>query len=374
MKRLVNTLDKNSIAITLLWFLCINISNSINAQNMEDFIEHDSFIIVDNPKEVYKSFYKDGMLYEGYFPKGNSEFPRVDYYEKGILKFQYSLDIYQMALNGESEDIDAPIEMTEEEYDAYLKNRYKPKLDIKSIYQNGEIIDGYSYKEIKSGLLTRKIENYRTIALFIDVFAMHFYQRVNIILDGDRIYIKSPTMEMSEENLELQLYREGNTWITKQELNRETIGQYYYVIGEPKNLLPNTTFFIYNQEENTYGYGYKVFENIMGNGMNLMDIDSMYFNNPKMFHTKNMETFFEDFIDSYAVQMSKEEVRPKEPEIYRGYILTNKKGEIIKGIRFFEKEKNTFYEEYKEGNTIKKENISLLNFQDMFKIYMENNR
>lgn len=373
MKHLVNTIHKKSIGVTLLWFLCIVISNSINAQNMEDFIEYDSFVIVDNPQEKYKGIYKEGMPYEGYFPKGDPEFPRVDYYEKGKLKFQYSLDIYQMALNEESEEIETTAEMTDEAYNTYLKNRYKPKLNIKSTYHNEQIVDGYSYEEIKSGLLTRKIENANTIALFVDVFAMHFYQRINIILEGERIHIKSPTMEMSEENLKIQLYREDNTWITKQELNQETIGLYYFVIGEPKKLPSNTTFFIYNKEENTYGYGYKEFEH-MGSGMNLMDINSMYFGNPKMFQTKNMETFFEDFIDSYTVQMSKEEVRPQEPEIYKGYMNTDEKGKVIKGIRFFENGEDTYYKEYGKSNVLKNEKVSLLDFQNIFKTYLKNNR
>lgn len=374
MKQLVNVADKKNIRITLVWFLCIVISNNIKAQHMEDFIEYDSFLIVDKPQEKYKAIYKDGIPYDGYFPKGDSEFPRVDYFEKGKPKFQYSLDIYQMALNEESEEIEATAEMTEKEYNKYLKNRYKPKLNIKSIYKNEKIVDGYSYQEIKSGILTRKIENAKTIASFVDVFAMHFYQRVNIILDGDRIYIKSPTMEMSGENLELQLYREDNTWITKQELNQETIGQYYFVIGEPKNLPSNATFFIYNHKENTYGYGYKEFEDIMGNGMNLMNIDSMYFSDPKMFHTKDMQMFFEDFIDSYTAQMSKEEVRPEEPEIYKGYIRTDENAQVIKGIRFFENEGDTYYEKYGKGNILEHKKVSLLDFQNIFKEYLKNNR
>ncbi|GAA0727096.1 hypothetical protein GCM10009430_34800 [Aquimarina litoralis] len=341
---------------------------------MEDFVEYDSFIIVEKPREKYKGIYKDGIPYEGYFPKGDSEFPRVDYYEKGKLKFQYSLDIYQMTLNEESAEIEATAEMTEEEYNKYLKNRYKPRLNIKSTYKNEKIVNGYRYEEIKSGLLTRKIKNAKTIALFVDVFAMHFYQRIKIILDGDRIYIKSPTMEMSEENLELQLYREDNTWITKQELNQEAIGLYYFVIGEPKKLLSNTTFFIYNQEGNTYSYGYKEFENIMGNGMNLMDINSMYFSNPKMFHTKDMQMFFEDFINLYTIQMAKEEVRPEEPEIYKGYIYTDENAEIIKGIRFFENKGDTYYEKYGKGDILEHKKVSLLDFQHIFKTYLENNR
>ncbi len=373
MKGLVNTADKKAIKGTLVWFLSIIISNSINAQHMEDFIEYDSFIIVDKPQDKYKGIYKDGIPYEGYFSKGDSEFPRVDYYEKGKPKFQYSLDIYQMALNEESEEMEATEEMTEEAYNMYLKNRYKPKLNIKSTYENEKIVDGYRYEEIKSGLLTRKIKNAKTIALFVDVFAMHFYQRIHIILDDDRIYIKSPTMEMSGENLELQLYREDNTWITKQELNQETIGLYYFVIGEPQKLLSDTTFFIYDQEGNTYGYGYKEFENI-GNGMNLMDINSMYFSNPKMFLTKNIETFFEDFIDLYAVQMAKEEVRREEPEIYKGYIHTDENAEVIKGIRFFENKGDTYYEKYGKGDILEHKKVSLLHFQHIFKTYLENNR
>ncbi|AXT53437.1 hypothetical protein D1818_22370 [Aquimarina sp. BL5] len=370
---------KSSVKAVFLLGCFIFLFNTVNSQNMDDFIEYDSFVIIEKPQKTYKGFYKDGKPYNGYFSKGNDEFPRVDYYENGETKFQYSLDIYQMTLGMESSEIDGFQEeegeaMNEEDYNEYIKNKYKPKLNIKSVYQNGKITDGYEYMELDSGIISKKIEKEKTTALHIDAFAMHYYQRTSLVLVSDTLIIGSPTIAAAGESIEIRLFNDNQTWITNYHIEGEKIGANYYKEGEIKSLPADCTLFTYDQNNVTYNFGRGGFKKYSGK-LDLIDIQKMYFEKPEIFANKNMQSFFDEFIKAFTVEIQKEDrQRLQEPEIFRGYIITGEKGEIIKGIRFFEKETDSYYEEYKNGKKIKKEKIDLINFQKTFKEYLESTR
>ncbi|WP_299214362.1 hypothetical protein [uncultured Aquimarina sp.] len=370
---------KSSTKITFLLVFYILLSNSVNSQNMDDFIEYDSFVIVEKPQKVYKGFYKDGKPYNGYFSKGNDEFPRVDYYENGEAKFQYSLDVYQMALGAESSEVEGLQEqegevMNEEDYEEYMKDLYKPKLNIKSVYESGKIVDGYEYGELNSGIISRKIEKQKTTAFHIDAFAMHYYQRTSLVLVSDTLIIGSPTIAAAGENIEIRLFKKNQAWVTNYHIGGEKIGSNYYIKGDIESLPANCTLFIYDQNNATYNYGRGGFEKY-STRLDLIDIQKMYFDNPEIFSNKNMQSFFDAFIEAFTVEIQKEDKqRLQEPEVFRGYIITGESSEILKGIRFFEKEENSYYEEYKDSSKIKKEKIDLINFQKVFKEYLENTR
>ncbi|WP_299245411.1 hypothetical protein [uncultured Aquimarina sp.] len=342
---------------------------------MDDFIEYDSFVIAEKPQKVYKGFYKDGKPYNGYFSKGKDEFPRVDYYENGEARFQYSLDVYQMALGAESSEIDGFQEeegkaMNEEDYKEYVKNKYKPKLNIKSVYKNGKIVDGYEYGEISSGIFSKKIVNQKFTELHIDVFAMHYYQRTSVIKRGDDVIISSPTLALAGEKLEVRLVKESEGWKAFYYINEEEIGAKYFLKGNTDNLPANSTIFIYDQNNKTYGYGTSGFKENSAR-LDFIDIQKMYFEQPEIFSEKSMQSFFEKFIEVFINEMQKEdEQRPEDPEVFRGYILIGNSGKIIKGIRFFEKGANMHYIEYKDGSEVKNAKVDIDSFQKVFKEYM----
>ncbi|WP_160114193.1 hypothetical protein [Aquimarina sp. AU119] len=364
---------KSEVRIVLLLAWCIFLSNTINAQNMNDFVENRSFLITEKPQKVYKSYYKDGQPYQGYFSKGNIEFPRVDYYENGVIKFQYSLDVYQMALGADTFDESQEVEeyqMNEEEYDEYLKNKYKPRLNIKSVYENGKIIDGYEYEEVSSTIFSKKIENKKITELHIDVFAMHYYQRTSMILKGDTIIIGSPTLAVEGNKFQVNLLKKDNYWEIQYHMNDEYIGSKYFVIGETNHLPKRSIFFMYDKNNSTYGYGTSGFQDNL-NSFDLINITNVFFDKPEVFELDEMDVFFRDLIDAIIAETKRgDETYPKEPEKYRGYLETGDHGDIVAGIRFFEKEIDSYYEEYKEGDKVKKEKIDLINFQKVFKNYL----
>ena len=68
---------------------------SIAQVSPETFVEESSFIIFDNVQSKYIGTYKDGKCYNGYFKTDYSEYEivLVDYYEMGVLKYQYSKNL-----------------------------------------------------------------------------------------------------------------------------------------------------------------------------------------------------------------------------------------------------------------------------------------
>ncbi|WP_170837109.1 hypothetical protein [Aquimarina amphilecti] len=341
---------------------------------MEDFIEYDSFLIVEKPQKIYQGFYKDGKPYNGYFSKGNVEFPRVDFYKDGIAKFQYSLDVYQMALGGdevyESEEEDS-YQMNEDDYNEYVKNKYRPRLNIKSVYKNGKIADGYEYEEMSSAIFSKKIENREIKELHIDVFAMHYYQRTSMILKEDTIIIESPSIAAEGEKFQTNLTRKDSYWNLRYTLNEEYIGSKYFVIGEETNKLPkNSMLFIYDKNDNTYGYGTSDFKDFLPT-LNLIDLTNIFFDKPEIFKSQKIDMFFRDLVEASIIETKRKEgTSPKEPEIYRGYLITGDPVNIVTGIRFYEDDKSSYYEEYANGNSVKKEKIDIINFQKVFKNYL----
>ncbi|MFD2565488.1 hypothetical protein [Aquimarina rubra] len=366
---------KSSVKVTFLSVFCVLLFNPVNSQHMDDFIEDDSFIIVEKPQKVYKGFYKNGKPYNGYFSKGNDEFPTVDYYENGEAKFQYSLDVYQMALGAETTEIEDLQEqegevMSEEDYEAYMKDVYKPKLNIKSVYQNGKIIDGYEYEELDSGIISRKIENKKVIAMHVDVFAIHYYQRNSVILRSDTIFIGSPTLAAVGDKLEVKMFNKSGNWVASYTINDKEIGSKYFITKGLENLPPNSTLYIYDQNEETYIYGTNGFKEYSSR-LDIIDVAKIYFEKPEIFISQDIQNFFNDFIEASINEIKREkDTRLKEPEIWRGYVTTGDDGRIESGIRFIEKKENSFYIEYKEGSEVKNEEVNLINFQKVFKEHM----
>ncbi|MDH7444314.1 hypothetical protein [Aquimarina sp. 2201CG14-23] len=365
------------IPFLLVWYIFF--SNTIKSQNMDEVIEYDSFVIIEKPQKTYKGFYKNGKPYRGYFSSGNKEFPRVDYYENGEAKFQYSLDVYQMALGTDSGEIDE-IEESEEEifnetdYDEYIKNRYKSKLNIKSIYENGSIVDGYEYGDVPSGIFSKRIENQKTTELHIDVFAMHYYQRTSITLRSNMISITSPTLAIAGENLEVRLVKRRKGWKALYTVNDKEIGAKYFIPGNIQEIPANSTLFIYDLNDQTYSYGTSGFQEYSTKS-DLIAISNIYFDNPNTFLTQNAQVFFNDLIEAIIQEVQREEEEYlEEPEVYRGYIVTDSIGDRIKGIQFFQKGVHSYCIEYKDGSEVKNEKMDLKKFQEMFKEYLNNSQ
>ncbi|MCI3938885.1 hypothetical protein MQX03_16920 [Chryseobacterium aahli] len=126
-----------------------------------------SFDISEKPQSSYEGIFKNGKPYSGYFEtEDNREFKQVNYFENGILKFQYSND--------------------------YLKNmdnfRHQ-SYDIKSTYKDGKIYDGIEYKLDEKQFISRYWKGGVLQSFDWDLFAMHYFNRIHFELKNNNIEI-----------------------------------------------------------------------------------------------------------------------------------------------------------------------------------------
>ena len=126
-----------------------------------------SFDITEQPQSSYEGVFKNGKPYSGYFEtEDNREFKQINYFENGILKFQYSND--------------------------YLKNmdNYRHQsYDIKSTYKDGKIYDGVEYVLNEKQFTSKYWKNGILQAFDWDLFAIHYFNRIHFELKNNTIEI-----------------------------------------------------------------------------------------------------------------------------------------------------------------------------------------
>lgn len=154
-----------------------------------------SYTISEKPQEFYEGVLKNGKPFSGYFEtEYNREFKQVDYFENGILKFQYSND--------------------------YLKNmdNYAHQVyNIKSNYKDGKIYDGIEYMLNDKQFISRYWKNGILQSFDWDLFGMHYFNRIHFELKGNAIEIsnlqKEQTatvkMDIVQKEFKKQLFIEG---------------------------------------------------------------------------------------------------------------------------------------------------------------------
>lgn len=149
-------------------------------------IKDHSFTIAEKPQEFYEGIYRNGKPFSGYFEtEDNREFKQVDYFEDGMLKFQYSND--------------------------YLKNmdNYRHQLyDIKSTYKNGKIFDGVEYKLNEKRFISRYWKNGVLKSFDWDLFAMHYFNRIHFELRNNHIEIND-MQEKKSATVSIDISKDG---------------------------------------------------------------------------------------------------------------------------------------------------------------------
>ncbi|MCJ8155240.1 hypothetical protein MKJ01_15850 [Chryseobacterium sp. SSA4.19] len=146
-----------------------------------------SYTISEKPQSFYEGILKNGSPFSGYFEtEGNREFKQVNYFENGILKFQYSND--------------------------YLKNmdNYAHQVyNIKSTYRDGKIFDGVKYNPGEKQFVSRYWKNGVLQSFDWDLFAMHYFNRL-------RFELKNNTIEISDmqanRKAEIKIDQSKNTF------------------------------------------------------------------------------------------------------------------------------------------------------------------
>jgi len=146
-----------------------------------------SFDISEKPQSSYKGVFKNGKPYSGYLETEDSrEFKQVNYFENGILKFQYSND--------------------------YLKNmdnfRHQ-SYDIKSTYKDGKVFDGVEYVLNKKQFVSKYWKNGVLQAFDWDLFAMHYFNRLHFELKSNSIKISDM---QANRKAEIKMEQSKNTF------------------------------------------------------------------------------------------------------------------------------------------------------------------
>lgn len=153
-------------------------------------IVNQSFLITSDRQDSYAGIYKNGKPYSGYFATEFNEFNHVEYYENGVIKYQYSNN--------------------------YLENLEKyeyPNYDIKATYKDGKIVDGPEYTKLQRQFITKDWKNGVLQSFDFDVFAMHYFNRYHFEL-------KNNTIELEEFNNKVK----GK--IALEKANNKTIGKF----------------------------------------------------------------------------------------------------------------------------------------------------
>lgn len=164
--------------------------------NQISTVDYYNFTIKDNFEDVYTGKFKNQQPYEGYFLNDTimREFPVVNFYEKGQMKYQYSFDFLEQM----------------DSYEHYLYN-------VKTDFVNGKINNGMLYKMIGDRVLLR--ENYssgKVVNFDLNLFAMHYFNRVSFKSEKDEIMVsemQSPYRIKSKQNkkglYDFRLYKEN---------------------------------------------------------------------------------------------------------------------------------------------------------------------
>ncbi|WP_435523082.1 hypothetical protein [Chryseobacterium indoltheticum] len=130
-------------------------------------VKNYSYSISEKPQEFYEGVLRNGKPFSGYFEtEDDREFKQVNYFENGILKFQYSND--------------------------YLKNmdNYQHQLyDIKSVFKDGKVFDGVEYKLNEKQFISRYWKNGVLQSFDWDLFAMHYFNRIHFELKNNTVEI-----------------------------------------------------------------------------------------------------------------------------------------------------------------------------------------
>ena len=141
-------------------------------------IEDNGFRIVAKPQESYQGIYKKGKPFEGYFKEGSilSEIILINYYEQGVHKAQYSYDYL------EKDQFTAPF-----------------IYGLETLYEDGNVKRGRVYKEVEGGAALGIVtyEDFGLKSLFIDLFELHYFNRISFELTDDQLLVK----DMRDESL-----------------------------------------------------------------------------------------------------------------------------------------------------------------------------
>jgi len=312
-----------------------------------------SFIIADHPQEYYSGFYKENKPYNGYFKDGNQDVFWVNYYESGQKTKHYSYDIFDNLNEEEKKEI---------EY-GYSENS-KTILNIISTFKNDKIIDGQIIEKIKNGYLSKTYTKGQLIAINIDVFAIHYYNRLTFKIVDDKIIssnfkdpISKVVISKKDDKLLFQLLAKGVVLAsnnmddcTQNKPKPNSIIRIFKINNDIECLVVNNN----NKDMDDYRGNFSFLENLVIN------------NNPSSLKDKNNSELLEHYEKTIDVKNNNDDTNT----LLMAYITTDKNGIIVDGM-YWTEDSNTMgtYTAYKAGEIITTGKDNLQNFQIILEDY-----
>lgn len=279
-------------------------------------VTYSSFTVAEKPQDNYVGLFKNGKPFEGYFALDTllDDIQLIDYYENGMRKYQYYFEFL-------------------DQLDSHGHYVY----DLKTTYDlQGNIIDGISHRLVdKNSLFITHHVAGKPIRLDMNVFAMHYFNRLTIKIEEEAIVVtdmQSPTvMKLHPEGdfITASIFEEGelvNTRALPQEVDE----------GSASSI---TAFYLEGDDVKTYSVDAPAFEST-GLDLDNKIVSQLFF----LFPIKTDEplpALFEKLMD--VVQSENEEEwynqikayspAPFTDENYLGYIQYDENKAIHTGIR-----------------------------------------
>lgn len=172
------------------------------------------FLITENPQPYYRGVYQKGKPFDGYFIGDTiiDNITCIDFYEKGIQKYQYSFDI---------------IEHLENDSGYNLKTTFD---------KSGKVMDGIAYELVEDGLLYSNHYTKGKLHRFtLDAFAMHYFNRFSFSLEDNALLISN----LRSAPYVLKIHKEEGSFIASV-YNGDILVTTNNPNNQPKDGTPNT--------------------------------------------------------------------------------------------------------------------------------------
>lgn len=324
----------------------ISVTPSLDFENKTE-VADSTFIIPDNPQEVYRGFYKENKPYNGYFKVGDNDIFWVELYKNGEKTNQYSVDILEII-------------KLEEKY-GYSENR-RTTLNIKSTFKNEEIVNGELIETQKDAHIKRMFVDGEIIKATVDVFAMHYFNRLSLKIDDNKIFIT----HLKDSISRIRVSPNNRTLLVELLVDNTIIASNNLKESNSKNPKPNSLIRVFkiNDRKNCLIINKNAdFENYRDNLFFLQNLIM----SPAQIDSENNK--IGGVLDFILEEIMVEDKSQKEP-LATAFISTDKNGIIEEGIYWEEAANNTgSYKIYKDGKIIKKAEVTLLDFQNTLKDY-----
>lgn len=245
----------------------------------------------------------------------------------------------------------------------------KKRLDVKSTYKHDKIFNGIEYAFINKGLTCKKITNGHIESFAVHVFAIHYYNRIDFSKQDSIITVTN----LLEKECEIRYQFTHAGFVS--EFNSP---EFSICKSDYRNIkmtdLPKSSFIYYIKSENEL---ICMGKNILVEERQLFNVNIQMYYNLDIVSSGDIHHAFATLADYFsqpdAVHMTFEsdEVNERENESYVVcFLSTDAEGKILKGIRWFDSPES-YYEEYLDGEILKRETIDVVTFQKLSGVYYE---